>query len=135
MIAIIWQALLLGTFLQVPHYGLWPCETAKRLKSRLAERLALETNDKCFGLGAFRTARALTHAPSVREEDVHPPVPRVLAAVESAFTSHKCSRLIRQSLWRLMNGVALRISDRLMQKFGTRIFKQGGRSYTDRAVR
>jgi hypothetical protein len=87
MIAIIWQALLLGTFLQVPHYGLWPCETAKRLKSRVAERLALETNDKCFGLGAFRTARALTHAPSVREEDVHPPVPRVLAAVESAFIS------------------------------------------------
>lgn len=72
VITIIRQALLFGTFFEVAHDSLWPCESTKLLMPAGLERLSPQAQDKCFGLGAVDTARALTQAPCIREKKVYP---------------------------------------------------------------
>jgi hypothetical protein len=60
VIAIIRQAFLLNALFEVSRDRLSPYATTRLLMLAAREQLALQANDKCFGLGAVDTACALT---------------------------------------------------------------------------
>jgi hypothetical protein len=91
MILVIEEAPLIRKLLEIPYDSLLPYENTEKPLLPSFNRLVLQVDDVGFSVGAFDTPSALAYAASIRENEVNPPEPRVLAAVESTFTGHRIS--------------------------------------------
>jgi hypothetical protein len=88
MITIMPKAVLIDELFEIPDDRLLPYEYTDESLLPSFKRLVLQADCAGLGIGAIDTPSALAYAASVRENEVDPPVPRILAAVESTFTGH-----------------------------------------------
>jgi hypothetical protein len=91
MILVIEEAPLIRKLLEIAYDRLLPYENAEKPLLPSFNRLVLQADDVGFSLGAFDTPSVLAYAVSIPENEVDPPEPRILAAVESTFTGHRIS--------------------------------------------
>ena len=91
MILVIGEAPFICKLLEIPYDRLLPYKNAEKPLLPSFNRLVLQADDVGFSVGAFDTPSALAYAASIRENEVDPPEPRILAAVESTSTGHKVS--------------------------------------------
>jgi hypothetical protein len=93
MIPVIEEAPLIRKLLEIAYDRLLPYENAEKPLLPSFERLVLQTDYVGFSVGAFDTPSALAYAASIRENEVDPPEPRILAAVESpVFLDRLCEQ-------------------------------------------